>query len=189
MNYSKIILFITICGISSLTSFSRIFDVTLYENNGRKVLAQKRHPEFAFLLPQMAGNFKLGIIAGDKSVWINESTRFQDFGHSHWKNSLMWAIGEEDITICGQGTIYGQGLTREGSRRKGVGNKAVSLKKCKQITMKDIHLYIGFMEPDARPAFVLDDALNIDISETEVSVPDGVKMTELRNGSTLNTKN
>ncbi|KAA6300887.1 MAG: Exo-poly-alpha-D-galacturonosidase [Candidatus Ordinivivax streblomastigis] len=70
----------------------------------------------------------------------NEHKRFQDFGHSHWKNSLLWAIGEEDITICGAGTIDGMGLTREESRLKGVGNKAISLKECKNITLRDIRM-------------------------------------------------
>ncbi|MDR0681071.1 MAG: glycoside hydrolase family 28 protein [Dysgonamonadaceae bacterium] len=70
----------------------------------------------------------------------NEYDRFQDFGHSHWKNSLLWAIGEEDITICGQGTIDGMGLSREESRLKGVANKAISLKECKNITLKDIRM-------------------------------------------------
>ena len=70
----------------------------------------------------------------------NEHNRFQDFGHSHWKNSLLWAIGEDDISICGQGTIYGMGLSREESRLKGVANKAISLKECKNIQLKDIRM-------------------------------------------------
>ena len=70
----------------------------------------------------------------------NEYNKFQDFGHSHWKNSLLWAIGEEDITICGQGCIYGMGLSREESRLKGVANKAISLKECKNIKLKDIRM-------------------------------------------------
>jgi len=70
----------------------------------------------------------------------NDNDRFQDFGHSHWKNSLLWAIGEEDITICGQGSIYGMGLSREESRLKGVANKAISLKECKNIQLKDIRM-------------------------------------------------
>lgn len=70
----------------------------------------------------------------------NEHNRFQDFGHSHWKNSLIWGIDLEDITISGPGIIYGKGLTREGSRRKGIGNKAISLKNCKNVTIKDISM-------------------------------------------------
>ena len=36
-----------------------------------KVLACKT-PEFSFHFPQMAGNFKLGLISGDKSLWCSE---------------------------------------------------------------------------------------------------------------------
>ena len=73
----------------------------------------------------------------------NEYDRYQDFGHSHWKNSLLWAIGEEDITICGQGSIYGAGLSRnQKSSDKGVGNKAISLKECKNVQLKDIRMLL-----------------------------------------------
>ena len=71
----------------------------------------------------------------------NPYNRFQDFGHSHWKNSLMWAIGEEDITICGQGLIYGMGLSREESRLAGVANKAIALKECKNIVLQDFKMF------------------------------------------------
>lgn len=70
----------------------------------------------------------------------NEFNKYQDFGHSHWKNSLMWGIGLEDITICGPGLIHGKGLTREESRLPGVGNKAISLKLCKNITLQDFSM-------------------------------------------------
>src|SRR6266581_775782 len=30
---------------------------------------------------------------------------YQDFGHSHWHNSLIWGEGLENITIHGPGTI------------------------------------------------------------------------------------
>lgn len=39
---------------------------------------------------------------------------YQDFGHSHWRNSLIWAIGQHDIAITGPGRIEGRGLTRNG---------------------------------------------------------------------------
>ncbi|GAB6011457.1 rhamnogalacturonidase [Viscerimonas tarda] len=73
----------------------------------------------------------------------NEHNMFQDFGHSHWKNSLIWGIGLENITISGQGRIDGRGLTREESRLPGVGNKAISLKLCKSVTIKDIQMVNG----------------------------------------------
>jgi len=70
----------------------------------------------------------------------NEHNRYQDYGHSHWKNSLMWGIGLENVTICGAGTIHGLGLTREGNRRKGLGNKAIGLKLCRNVTIRDIKM-------------------------------------------------
>jgi polygalacturonase len=39
---------------------------------------------------------------------------YQDFGHSHWRNSLIWGDGVEDVAIVGPGMIDGVGLTREG---------------------------------------------------------------------------
>lgn len=70
----------------------------------------------------------------------NEHNLYQDFGHSHWKNSLIWGIGLENITIKGEGLIHGRGLTREESRLPGVGNKAISLKECKNVVIKDISM-------------------------------------------------
>ncbi|NDW19136.1 glycoside hydrolase family 28 protein [Dysgonomonas sp. 216] len=70
----------------------------------------------------------------------NEHNKFQDFGHSHWRNSLIWGIGLENIAIVGQGRIDGRGLTREESRLPGVGNKAVSFKLCKNVIIKDIQM-------------------------------------------------
>lgn len=39
---------------------------------------------------------------------------WQDFGHSHWRNSLIWGEDLEDVAILGPGRIDGAGLTREG---------------------------------------------------------------------------
>lgn len=39
---------------------------------------------------------------------------YQDFGHSHWRNSLIWGEDVEDVAITGPGLIHGLGLTRDG---------------------------------------------------------------------------
>lgn len=39
---------------------------------------------------------------------------YQDFGHSHWHNSLIWAEDAQDIAILGGGRIDGHALTRDG---------------------------------------------------------------------------
>ena len=44
----------------------------------------------------------------------NPHDLWQDFGHSHWRNSLIWGEDLEDVAILGPGRIDGAGLTREG---------------------------------------------------------------------------
>jgi polygalacturonase len=44
----------------------------------------------------------------------NGEQLYQDFGHSHWRNSLIWAIGQSGMAITGAGRIEGRGLTRNG---------------------------------------------------------------------------
>ena len=41
------------------------------KNNSSTILTAK-HPEFSFLLPEMAGNLKFGIVKGKESKWLNE---------------------------------------------------------------------------------------------------------------------
>ncbi|MFA9370185.1 MAG: glycoside hydrolase family 28 protein [Labilibaculum antarcticum] len=118
----------------------------------------------------------------------NPDNPFQDFGHSHWKNSLFWAIGERDITICGYGLINGQGLSREESRLLGVGNKALSFKECHNITVKDVamlncghfailatgvdNLHILNLKVDTnRDGFDIDCCKNVRITDCSVNCP------------------
>jgi polygalacturonase len=70
----------------------------------------------------------------------NDFSAYQDFGHSHWENSLIWGIGLDNIVITGFGLINGEGLTREESHIPGVGNKTISLKLCKNVTISNISM-------------------------------------------------
>jgi polygalacturonase len=102
----------------------------------------------------------------------NEWDMYQDFGHSHWQNSLMWGIGIENFAIVGQGKIDGKGLSRRspGPRRprttgetpasmaanpsplgetsdvremNGLGTKAIAIKLSRNITFKDFTIFQG----------------------------------------------
>lgn len=42
----------------------------------------------------------------------NKWNFYQDFGHSHWHNSLIWGEELENIAITGPGKIFGRGLSR-----------------------------------------------------------------------------
>src|SRR6478672_10700421 len=66
----------------------------------------------------------------------NSSTKFQDFGHSHWHNSLFWGENLTDVVISGNGLVNGKALTRE-ARTTG-GNKAIALKLCRNVSIRDI---------------------------------------------------
>ncbi len=102
----------------------------------------------------------------------NEFDAYQDFGHSHWKNSLFWGIGVENVAFLGQGRIDGKGLSRRSpgprkprtagetptsmgknvsplgetspvSEMDGLGTKAIALKLSRNVTLRDITIFQG----------------------------------------------
>jgi len=73
-----------------------------------------------------------------------EAGQYEDFGHRHWHNALMWGVGLHDVSILGPGLIWGKGLTRgRGESKPGVGDKAVSLKNCHNVTIRDVSFLKG----------------------------------------------
>jgi polygalacturonase len=82
---------------------------------------------------------------------------YQDFGHSHWQNSLIWGIGLKNIAIVGGGLIHGKGLNcgfdrfaapdNSNARYKdggpGEGNKAVALRECTNVVLRDFSILHG----------------------------------------------
>lgn len=77
---------------------------------------------------------------------------YQDYGHNHWHNSLIWGEDLHDISIYGPGRIWGRGLTRSNSpdshnaknrRVQGVGNKSIALKNCRNVVLKDFQILKG----------------------------------------------
>ena len=75
---------------------------------------------------------------------------YQDYGHNHWHNSLLWGEGLHDIAILGPGMIYGKGLSRGHEEKslplttaKGVGNKAIALKNCRNVILSDFSILQG----------------------------------------------
>jgi polygalacturonase len=80
---------------------------------------------------------------------------YQDYGHNHWHNSLLWGEDINDISITGPGLIYGKGLSFGGTRaargnyplfkaeQPGVGNKAIALKNCRNVIFRDFSILKG----------------------------------------------
>jgi polygalacturonase len=70
----------------------------------------------------------------------NQWDQFQDFGHSHWHNSLIWGDGLDNVSIVGAGLLSGAALTRE---RGAVGDKLIALKLCRNVTLRDFSILNG----------------------------------------------
>lgn len=86
-----------------------------------------------------------------------DTFHYQDYGHSHWKNSLIWGIGLKNVSILGPGLIHGKGLNpgfdrfadeAKGGKRyqdggPGSGNKAIALRDCRNVILRDFSILHG----------------------------------------------
>ena len=89
--------------------------------------------------------------AEPNTPWEN----YQDYGHNHWHNSLIWGENIHDFSISGPGLIYGKGLSFGANRSQrgnypiyvaeqaGVGNKAIALKNCHNVILRDFSILKG----------------------------------------------
>jgi polygalacturonase len=87
--------------------------------------------------------------AEPKTAW----DAYQDYGHNHWHNSLLWGEDLHDLSITGPGLIWGRGLSNGRGRKNdgapfiaeqpGVGNKAIALKNCRNVLLRDFALLKG----------------------------------------------
>jgi polygalacturonase len=93
-----------------------------------------------------------------------EGKAYQDGGHTYFHNSLIWGENLVNVSITGPGMIHGGGLTSGdgpldvisgfSQPRSGrplpdpnvpvrLGNKAIALKLCRQVLIRDITVYHG----------------------------------------------
>ncbi len=82
--------------------------------------------------------------AESNKPWEN----YQDYGHNHWHNSLIWGEDIHDFAILGTGLIWGKGLSRGASdlplaETPGMGNKAIGLKNCRNVVLRDFSILQG----------------------------------------------
>jgi parallel beta-helix repeat protein len=76
---------------------------------------------------------------------------YQDFGHNHWHNSLIWGEDIHDVAILGPGLVCGRGLSRgeapepglPPANAPGVADKAIALKRCRNVIVRDIAILAG----------------------------------------------
>lgn len=110
-------------------------NVALHLSTGATIVAAPG-PE-----PGQPGKYDL---AESNAPWEN----YQDFGHNHWHNSLIWGEGLENIAITGGGLIWGKGLSRgwdtePRAEHPGAGNKAIALKNCRNVLLRDFGILHG----------------------------------------------
>lgn len=107
-------------------------NVTLKFEEGSVIKAAKNGPLGAF----------------DAAEPNEEGGNYQDFGHSHWKNSLIWGIGLQNVKFIGPGLIDGTDVLESHYRNPKIGepstaNKAIAMKNCKNVTFKDTKVLLG----------------------------------------------
>jgi polygalacturonase len=104
-------------------------------------------------LPGQTTGYNGGVYdaAEPKTEW----DAYQDYGHNHWHNSLLWGENIHDFSITGTGLIYGKGLSFGAGRsargnypiyiaeQAGVGNKAIALKNCRNVVLRDFSILKG----------------------------------------------
>ena len=89
--------------------------------------------------------------AYDESESFGGFPEYQDGGHTYFHNSLIWAEGQQNISITGRGMIDGEGLTKHDTETAGnvqggsigTGDKSIALKLCRNVTIRDITIYRG----------------------------------------------
>ncbi len=121
--------------------------VALYLAQGATILAADSPP------PDATTGYNGGAYdaAEPNTAW----DAYQDYGHNHWHNSLLWGEDIHDISITGPGLIYGKGLSFGGAHaargnypvfkaeQPGVGNKAIALKNCRNVIFRDFSILKG----------------------------------------------
>ena len=142
------------------TAINRAIEAAVAKGGGRIVV-----PTGTYLCGsiRLKSNIELHLMAGAKILAApakmkayDESEVFgfpeyQDGGHTYFHNSLIWAEGQENVSITGRGMIDGEGLTKKDTERAGnvqggsigTGDKAIALKLCKNILIRDITIFRG----------------------------------------------
>ncbi|MGY4385747.1 polygalacturonase [Pedobacter sp. UYP24] len=104
-------------------------NVALYIDQGATIVAATTGEGIQYDLPEKS-----------------ENETYQDYGHSHFHNSLIVGENLHDISIIGPGRIWGKGLVKDEGKpgkNEGFGNKTLALKLCRNVTLKDFTIFHG----------------------------------------------
>jgi polygalacturonase len=105
-------------------------NIALYIDQAATIVAATPGPGVQYDFPEQADN-----------------NLYQDYGHSYFRNSLIYGEKLHDISITGPGHIWGKGLImREGTNDNnppGLGNKTLALKLCRNVIIRDFTISHG----------------------------------------------
>jgi len=165
-------------------AIQRAINAAAAQGGGTVYFPQGRYLSFSVeLKSRVAIYFSAGavLIAADPAkhrgrynlTEANPFENYQDFGHSHFRNSLLWGENLSDIAILGPGMIDGEGLTNKSPNApwsmgvgrnlppspalkahiaelkkdveamSGLGNKTIALKNSRNVTLRDFTIYRG----------------------------------------------
>lgn len=79
---------------------NRAFDITLKGGKAESHIWACQAPEFSFQLPQMAGNFRIGIAQGENSLW---ASNLKKVGVKESKGRLTYTLTDP---LLGKGSVY-----------------------------------------------------------------------------------
>ncbi|MGC9668747.1 glycosyl hydrolase family 28 protein [Planosporangium sp. 12N6] len=77
-----------------------------------------------------AGATLLGAPTGYDPPEPNPNDRYQDFGHSHFHNAMIWGDNLRNVGFLGSGVIDGGGNFITGNPKPGQADKLISLTRC-----------------------------------------------------------
>ena len=125
--------------------------VELYLSRGCVIVAADS-PQAGETTGYDGGTYDAAEPNGPAGIW----EPYQDYGHNHWRNSLFYGEGLEDVAIVGPGMIWGRGLSHGGGKgirgagnksfiaeQAGVGNKSIALKNCRNVLLHDFSVLKG----------------------------------------------
>jgi len=87
----------------------------------------------------------LKALAGAMDPWEpNPNDRgLMDAAYYHWQASLIWGEDLTNVKILGPGTLDGAALTRSSKVPAGIGDKAIALKQCRGVEIRNLNIQQG----------------------------------------------
>ena len=96
-------------------------NISFYLDQGATIIATSENP---------------GEVYDQEEQTVNMT--YQDSGHSHFHNALLWGEDLHDVSILGPGMIWGKGLIWDYKKDGKEANKSLVLYKCRNVIIRDI---------------------------------------------------